>query len=150
MNPLAYTAATEGWSLPHPESHVTRIINLDIGPAMSRRMAFLMTPEGVAAMRERAEALDAFRAEASLTNAKRLLEANERSLAVPAAPMDVREAALRDVLVGLLSSLTAAISLLERGGKKAAPSDKMFEQMLTDYRKALEAGLAALGGPDDH
>ena len=47
-----------------------------------------------------------------------------------------------DVLIGALASLAAAISLLERmpKAKKAAPSDKMFEQMLTAYRNALEAG----------
>ena len=42
------------------------------------------------------------------------------------------------------SSLAAAISLLRRGGKKAAPSDKMFEQMLLDYEAALERTRAAL------
>lgn len=42
------------------------------------------------------------------------------------------------VLLGCAASLAAAISLLERGGKKAAPSDKMFEQMLCDYRASLE------------
>jgi len=48
----------------------------------------------------------------------------------------------RDPLVGLVASLSAAISLLERTpkAKKAAPSDTMFEMMLSDYRKALEAG----------
>jgi hypothetical protein len=48
----------------------------------------------------------------------------------------------RDPLVGLVASLAAAISLLERTpkAKKAAPSDTMFEMMLSDYRKALEAG----------
>ena len=47
-----------------------------------------------------------------------------------------------DVLIRVLASLAAAISLLERTpkAKKAAPSDKMFEQMLSDYRNALEAG----------
>jgi hypothetical protein len=49
----------------------------------------------------------------------------------------------RDPFVGCLAALAAAISLLEHGGKMAAPSDKMFEQMLVDYRKALEAGRAA-------
>jgi len=46
------------------------------------------------------------------------------------------------VLIRALASLAAAISLLERvpKAKKAAPSDKMFEQMLSDYRNALEAG----------
>ena len=41
------------------------------------------------------------------------------------------------------ASLVAAISLLERGGKKAAPSDKMFDQMLVDYRNAVEKARAA-------
>jgi len=36
------------------------------------------------------------------------------------------------------ASLAAAISLLERGGKKAAPSNKMFDQMMVDYRASLE------------
>ncbi len=41
--------------------------------------------------------------------------------------------------VPVAASLAAAISLLERGGKKAAPSDKMFYQMLKDYRESLDA-----------
>jgi hypothetical protein len=49
-----------------------------------------------------------------------------------------------DALMGLMSSLAAAISLLERSGKKAAPSDKMFDQMLVDYRKNLNAARASL------
>ena len=53
----------------------------------------------------------------------------------------------RRVIVDLAAHLAAAISLLERGGnaaKKAAPSDKMFDQMLTDYRASLERARAAL------
>lgn len=44
----------------------------------------------------------------------------------------------RDVTLDLAASLAAAISLLERGGKKAAPSGKMFDQMLADYQGALD------------
>ena len=51
------------------------------------------------------------------------------------------EAALKDATVRLV----AAISLLERGGKKAAPSNKMFEQMLVDYKNGVERARAALG-----
>jgi hypothetical protein len=40
-------------------------------------------------------------------------------------------------LLDSTASLAAAISLLERGGKKAAPSDKMFDQMVKDYQKTL-------------
>lgn len=45
-----------------------------------------------------------------------------------------------DPSVAVAAALAAAISLLERGGKaakKAAPSDKMFDQMLRDYKRAL-------------
>lgn len=51
--------------------------------------------------------------------------------------------ALRDVG----ASLAAAISLLERGGKaakKAAPSDRMFDQMVKDYKASLERTRATL------
>ena len=51
---------------------------------------------------------------------------------------------LREVLLSTAASLAAAISLLERGGRRAAPSDKMFEQMLKDYRKALKEARAVL------
>jgi hypothetical protein len=40
--------------------------------------------------------------------------------------------------VDTAASLAAAISLLEKGGKKAAPSNKMFDQMMADYRYSLE------------
>ena len=43
-----------------------------------------------------------------------------------------------DAFKGVTASLSAAISLLENGGKKAAPSNKMFAIMLEDFRKALE------------
>ena len=52
--------------------------------------------------------------------------------------------ALREALRNALASLVAATSLLERGGKKAAPSDKMFAQMLVDYNKSAAAARAAL------
>ena len=41
-------------------------------------------------------------------------------------------------------SLAAAISMLERGSKKVAPSDKMFDMMLADYRKALASARTTL------
>ena len=42
-------------------------------------------------------------------------------------------------IIHALASLAAAISLLEKSPKTAAPSNKMFDQMLADYRKALYA-----------
>lgn len=45
---------------------------------------------------------------------------------------------LRETGVSVTASLVAAISLLERGGKQAAPSDKMFYQMLDDYHSAVK------------
>jgi phage shock protein A len=56
------------------------------------------------------------------------------------------------IVIDLAASLAAAISLLEKGGKaakKAAPSDKMFDQMLRDYKKSLDRARQALAG-DDH
>jgi hypothetical protein len=50
----------------------------------------------------------------------------------------------REIVVDLCAHLAAAISLLERGSKKAAPSDKMFDQMLIDYRASLDRGRAYL------
>lgn len=52
---------------------------------------------------------------------------------------------VREAFVHTLASLAAAISLLERTpqAKKAAPSDKMFAQMIVDYKNALEAGRQA-------
>ena len=78
----------------------------------------------------------------------------DRKIAAVAAGWKVRTeraesdlAAARALLMDVMRSLAAAISLLERGGKqakKAAPSDKMFDQMLVDYRNSLERGCAAL------
>lgn len=56
---------------------------------------------------------------------------------------------MRDAMLDVCAALAAAISLLERGGKRAAASDRMFETMLDDYRKALEAGRVALREQDE-
>ena len=53
-------------------------------------------------------------------------------------------ARLHGITVGATASLAAAISLLERGGKRAAPSGKMFAQMLMDYKASLKRARAAL------
>ncbi len=54
------------------------------------------------------------------------------------------------VIVDLLASLVAASSLLKSGSKKAAPSDRMFDQMLVDYERSVERGrafLSEMGNP---
>ena len=53
-------------------------------------------------------------------------------------------AEMAEAAIDVMASLAAAISLLERGSKKAAPSDKMFDQMIIDYRNSLERARAAL------
>jgi len=56
---------------------------------------------------------------------------------------------LKEALRGVTVSLVAAIALLERGGivaKRAAPSNKMFDQMLRDYKKSVKSAQAALRG----
>jgi hypothetical protein len=45
---------------------------------------------------------------------------------------------MRETLIDVMASLAAAISLLERSHKTAAPSDKMFDLMLDDYRASLQ------------
>jgi hypothetical protein len=57
---------------------------------------------------------------------------------------DARIAELEAALSDTTAHLVAAVSLLERGGKKAAPSNKMFEQMLDDHKNSIERGRAAL------
>ena len=52
--------------------------------------------------------------------------------------------AFREALCDAAAHLAAAISLLERGGKKGAPSDKMFAMMLDDYRKSSDRARTAL------
>lgn len=58
-------------------------------------------------------------------------------------PETTREELLLSGLREVLPALVAAVSLLERGGKKAAPSDKMFALMLSDYKAAIERGQVA-------
>lgn len=55
-----------------------------------------------------------------------------------------REEVLGAALLDVTASLAAAISLLERSPKTAAPSNKMFDQMLKDYRASLERARAYL------
>lgn len=57
---------------------------------------------------------------------------------------------LREALIHSGGALAAAISLLEHGPKTAAPSDKMFDQMLIDYNKALDTARATLKESNYH
>lgn len=59
-------------------------------------------------------------------------------------PTEPEPALSRETTMRVVASLAAAISLLERSPKKAAASNKMFDQMLTDYRNALDAARAEL------
>lgn len=54
---------------------------------------------------------------------------------------------LREELRRTTVSLVAAVSLLKSGGKKAAPSKKMFNQMLADYTNSIERSRAVLQEP---
>ena len=49
----------------------------------------------------------------------------------------------------VLASLVASVSLLERGGKKAAASDRIFDLMLNDYHTAIDSGRAALAAAEE-
>lgn len=70
-----------------------------------------------------------------------LLEA-ERLLSAHPAPLNAER--VREACHDALSSLVAAVSLLKRGSKKAAPSAKMFDRMIMDYEAAIERTRAAL------
>jgi hypothetical protein len=56
---------------------------------------------------------------------------------------------LREAALDAAAHLVAATSLLRKGGKKAAPSNKMFAQMLVDYEAAIERTRAALQETDN-
>lgn len=49
-----------------------------------------------------------------------------------------------DETFGVVASLAAAISLLERSPKTGAPSDLMFDMMVLDYKRALIAWRAKI------
>ena len=61
--------------------------------------------------------------------------------------LHTENARLRAALIDVTASLFAAISLLSRGSKKAAPSDKMFDQMVVDYETSAERARALLAAP---
>ena len=55
--------------------------------------------------------------------------------------------ALEQSLTRTTANLIAAVELLKSGGKaakKAAPSDKMFDQMVIDYEAAAQAAKLVL------
>jgi hypothetical protein len=78
-----------------------------------------------------------------------LTSAALRSLAAERDALKAENARLREAALDALAGLVAAHSLLERGGKKAAPSNKMFEQMLCDYGATITRTRAALGEKDN-
>ena len=57
-------------------------------------------------------------------------------------------ARLRGAGLDALATATAAHSLLSRGGKRAAPSDMMFLQMLSDYEASITRARAALAAKE--
>jgi uncharacterized NAD-dependent epimerase/dehydratase family protein len=76
-------------------------------------------------------------AEETADRIKQLVAANEAQAAeIERLRGDLKRAV--EAGVDVAASLSAAISLLQRGGKKAAPSDKMFNQMLADYNASLD------------
>lgn len=90
---------------------------------------------------------------ASLTHLKRTGRRDPEEVAANAR-LIATAPELHEHLLQTLASLTAAIGLLERGGKRVAPPNQMFEQMMDDYRHTasaarevlLKTGLADLDG----
>lgn len=63
---------------------------------------------------------------------------------LPGADLSKTRAERKDIVVDILVSLVAAVSVLKCGSKKAAPSDRMFDQMIADYEGSIERGRAFL------
>jgi hypothetical protein len=85
--------------------------------------------------------LDAERDAETIRNVR--AEEAEADLAAARAEIEQWES----VTISAVASLAAAISLLKAGGKaakKGAASDKMFDQMIRDYERALDNARAAL------
>jgi hypothetical protein len=79
-----------------------------------------------------------------------IITKNERLAIAEIKKLRARIAERETALVDVTACLVAAVSLLERGGKKAAPSNKMFDQMIVDYKNCIERARAALkGGRND-
>ena len=76
-----------------------------------------------------------------VANLAMMLHQNGQQIEAPATTTDERAV---EALRTTTAHLVAAVSLLKRGGKKAAPSDKMFRTMIADYEKAIAQGRAAL------
>lgn len=97
--------------------------------------------------------LDALMAEALATSDQLTTSLNAtkyiRDLLDALAALRAENARLREVAMDSTASLVAAVSLLERGGKKAAASNKMFDTMLSDYRKSIARARQALGNHHD-
>lgn len=73
---------------------------------------------------------------------------NHALAALAAKPAVKDDETVVEALRGATASLVAAVSLLKRGSKKAAPSDKMFDQMILDYEKSIKEARAALAAKD--
>ena len=73
--------------------------------------------------------------------------ANHLMRAIEAAGVRLVPVEVEKVAIDVMASLAAAISLLERGGERAAPSRKMFNVMLTDYKKSLARARAYFNSP---
>jgi hypothetical protein len=102
-----------------------------------------MTPEAMGVWRDAYDAWDNCPVTPSLDTEA----ADQAAASVILAWAEKREAGLRGALLHTAAHLAAAISLLERGGKaakKAAPSDRMFDQMVIDYKSGLEAARTLL------
>lgn len=79
---------------------------------------------------------------------QRLSDERGAALAIVSAANE-RIAKMHEALLDALAGLIAATSLLKRGSKKAAPSDKMFDQMVADYESAAFRARAALQEKND-
>jgi hypothetical protein len=87
--------------------------------------------------------------------ARLVIEADDvvEELTVRIEELEAKLAKTGEALLDSAAHLCSATSLLERGGKKAAPSDKIFKQILKNYNRNLKRTRATLaeltGGKDE-
>lgn len=94
--------------------------------------------------RELAKRLEDHAATHEIIFGKQFRSEEERQAAAELRRLSASNDELIEALKNVTVHLVAAHSLLQRGGKKAAASDKIFNIMLADYEKSFEVGRAAI------
>lgn len=122
-------------------------------PDVAEKISAAITPEAVAAERSRVaegagmtdeELGDACWKIFDLLNHGDNMKALDLARTLIAEAIARERERMREPLIDVLVHLIGAHSLLSRLSKKAAPSNKMFDQMLVNYERNIKRGRAAI------